>query len=125
MIYRREEYLEESPDSKKYPVKTIEQLSALGGDETRYLGRVSLAVQTGMGVSSLPISFEIPAADIHEAFRKFEVAADAEIENAKKELQGQMEEMRRKAQSRIVTPGEIPPGGIPPGAMGGMGKLTI
>lgn len=117
MIYKREEYIQEDPQNEKFPAKQIETLTPVTGGPEKYYGRLSMAVQTPMGMTSLPINFEIEAADIAEAFSKFEALADTEIEKAKNELQGQLQEMRRKSQSRIVTPGEI--------ASGGMGGLQI
>jgi len=119
MIYKREEFVQEDPASKNYPVKQVEVLSALNGGEKRHIGRVTLALQTPMGMTTLPISFEIPAATVEEAFQKFESIADAEIEAAKNELQEQIQELRRRAQSRIITPGELPPNIVPPGGTSG------
>lgn len=109
MIYRREEYFEENPEDQRFPVKQVEQLTSLDGTVKKFVGRVSLGLQTPMGVSSLPISFEIEAASVTEAFQKFADIADAEIERAKGELQNELQEMRRKSQNRIITPGELPP----------------
>lgn len=111
MIYKREEFIEESPEDEKFPAKQIETLTTLDGAKTRYIGRLSMGIQTPMGVSSIPITFEIEASGIEEAFRQFEAKAEVEIEKAKGELQDQLQDMRRKAQSRIVTPGEIAAGG--------------
>ena len=105
MIYKREEFIEENPTDQKFPVKQIEVLSSLDGKESKYIGRVSLGLQTPMGVQTIPVSFEVEAANIQEAFAKFPSRADVEVEAAKKELQ----EMRRRSASRIVTPGDLPP----------------
>jgi len=110
MIYKREEFIEENPADDKYPVKHIDQMTSLDGKEKKFIGRVSLAFQTPMGMSSLPVSFEIQTGSVTEAFTKFAQNADVEIEAAKRELHAEFEEMRRKSQSRIVTPG----GGMPP-----------
>jgi len=109
VIYKREEYLEESPTDQKFPVKQIEVLSSIDGKESKYIGRVSLGLQTPMGVQTIPVSFEVEAASIQEAFAKFSTRADAEVEVAKKELQDELQEMRRRSQNRIVTPGDLPP----------------
>lgn len=110
MIYRREEYFEEAPENQKFPVKQIEQIVSLDGQVRKYVGRVSLGIQTPMGVSTIPVSFEIEAANVEEAFRKFEQIAEVEIERAKDDLQKELQEMRRQSQNRIVTPGDIHPG---------------
>lgn len=109
MIYKREEFIEENEGDKKFPVKQIDQLTSLDGEVKKFVGRVSLALQTPMGVTTLPISFEIKAETIGEAFSKFSELADAEIEISKRELQEELQELRRRNQSRIVTPGAMPP----------------
>ena len=76
------------------PVKTD------GGDDTSrpvlYIGQAT--VMTPMG--SLPLSFELTAADLTEAVAAFGPAAQQAIEEAARELQ----EMRRQAASSIVIP---------------------
>ena len=109
MIYRREEFIQEDPEDRKFPVKTIELLSATDGSSNRFVGRVSIGLQTPMGATTLPVSFEIEAKTIEEAFSKFEVQAEAEVERARGELQDQLQKMRHQAQGRIVTPGQIAP----------------
>jgi hypothetical protein len=109
MIYRREEFFEEQADDPKFPVRQIEQLTSLDGSVKKFVGRVTLGIQTPMGVTSLPVSFEIEAASVQEAFERFAKRAETEVEAAKGELQDELMEMRRRSQSRIVTPGELPP----------------
>ena len=109
MIYKREEFFEEKPEDQKFPIRQIEQLTSLDGSVKKYVGRVTLGVQTPMGVTSLPVSFEIEASSLPEAFAKFSQRAEIEVEAAKGELQDELNEMRRRSQSRIVTPGELPP----------------
>jgi len=109
MIYRREEFFEEQPDDPKFPVRQVEQLTSLDGSVKKFVGRVTLGIQTPMGVTSLPVSFEIEAASVQEAFANFAKRAETEVEAAKGELQDELMEMRRRSQSRIVTPGELPP----------------
>jgi hypothetical protein len=117
MIYKREEFFEEDAANEKFPIKSIEKVTSLDGSETKYMGRVSLAINTPMGMNTLPISFELDTPTIEEAFEKFEAQAEIEIEKAKIELQEQLQELRQKAQNRIVTPGEA--GGF--GMAGGVG----
>ena len=109
VIYKREEFIEQNLQDRDFPLKQIEQLIPLDGGAKKFVGHVSLGVQTPVGVTSIPVSFEIDAATIEEAFRKFPAGARAELEAAKAELQEQVQEARRKSQSRIITPGEIPP----------------
>ena len=112
MIYKREEFIEENESDKNFPVKQIDQLTPLEGVGKKFLGRVSLALQTPMGMTTLPVTFEIKADTVPEAFAAFAKRAEAEIEIAKKELQEEMQEMRRRSQSRIVTASEVPPVGL-------------
>ena len=112
MIYKRENFVEQDSEDKKFPLKQIEQLTALDGSSKRFVGHVSLGLQTPMGVQSMPVSFEIEAETIEGAFAKFEVLAEAEIEEARKDLEAQMQEMRHQSQNRIITPDEIAPGGM-------------
>ena len=112
MIYEREQFIEECPENEKFPVKQIEQLTSLDGGSKRFIGRVSIGLQTPMGVQSMPVSFDIEAGTIQEAFDKFEARAEEEIGHAKNELENQIQEIRRQSQSRIVTPDEIAPGGL-------------
>jgi hypothetical protein len=109
MIYRREEFFEEKPEDQKFPVRQVEQITSLDGLVKKFVGRVTLGIQTPMGVTSLPVTFEIEAASIQEAFAKFSQRAETEVEAAKSELQDELTEMRRRSQSRIVTPGDLPP----------------
>ncbi|MGO8702473.1 MAG: hypothetical protein ACLQVA_01545 [Candidatus Brocadiia bacterium] len=109
MIYRREEFFEEQPEDQKFPVRQVELVTSLDGSVKKFIGRVTLGVQTPMGVTSLPVTFEIEAASVQEAFAKFSQRAETEVEAAKAELQDELTEMRRRSQSRIVTPGDLPP----------------
>ena len=109
MIYKREEFFEENPNDAKYPVKQVEQITSLDGSVKKFVGRVSLGIQTPMGVQTLPVSFEIEATTVQQAFQSFAARAETEVEAAKRELQEELSEMRRRSQSRIVTPGELPP----------------
>jgi len=112
MIYKRENFVEENSDSRQFPVKQVEQMSAIDGSSTKFVGRVSLGLETPMGVQTMPVVFEIEADTIEDAFAQFETRAEDEVERAKKELENQMQELRRQSQNRIVTPDEIAPGGL-------------
>lgn len=124
MIYKREEFFEENEQDQKFPVKQIEQLSSLDGSVKKFIGRVSLGIQTPMGVQTVPVTFEIEAATVQDAFGKFAARAETEVEAAKRELQNELNELRRRSQNRIVTPGDLPPPDL--GNLGGgMGKLKL
>ena len=112
MIYKRENFVEESAEDSKFPVKTVEVLTPLDGGQKRFVGQVTMGLQTPYGVQSLPVNFDIEAETIEGAFAKFEARAEEEIEKAKGELQNQLQELRRQSQGRIVTPDQIAPGGM-------------
>ena len=117
MIYKREEFVEEDPENQKFQVKQVERLSSIDGSDTKYIGHLSMGVRTQMGVTNVPVVFEIEATNVEDAFQKFESLAEDAIEEAKKQLEDQFREARQKAQSRIVTPGEM--------GAGGPGKIQI
>lgn len=70
-------------------------------DEARavvYTGEAQIMTQMG----ALPISFDIEAASLEEAVKKYREAAKAGVERTMKELQ----ELRRQAASKLVVPGQ-------------------
>ena len=120
MIYKREEFIEENEQDDKFPVKQIDRLTSTDGKVTKFVGRVQLAMQTPMGMTTLPVTFEIEARTIEEAFRLFAQRAEEEVEAAKRELAAELQELRRRSASRIVTASHLPPD-IP----GGQGKIKL
>lgn len=82
-----------------------------------FVGEASLMTPAG----SLPLSFEIPAADLASAVAAYGEALEEAFHDAMEELQ----EMRRKASSGLVLPGQgMPPGGLAPGGLP-PGKLKL
>ena len=81
-----------------------------------YTGEVQIMTQMG----PLPISFEIKAANLEEAVKLY---GDAAKQGVKDTIE-KMQQMRREAASKIVTPGtpgfDVPPA---PGATGGSGLV--
>ena len=112
MIYRKDEYIEETPDDAEFPVKQIERLESTDGSETRYVGRAALLMQTPFGIEQMPISFEIEADSIEAAFAGFAEHAKPKIEEVKQQIASRLDEMRRAEQSRIVTPDEARQSGL-------------
>lgn len=110
MIYRREDYIEEAGEESKFPVKHVEAMQPLDGGNTRFIGHVALGIQTPMGVQQIPVSFEIGADSVQEAFSKFEQSAEPRIEETRKAIEDEIRKVRQDASSRIVRPGEV---GIP------------
>jgi hypothetical protein len=111
-------YLEEVFTDRR--IGTIRRLTPVKGDGSRdpkreiaYLGETQVMSTVG----ALPISFEIDAATLEEAARKFGPAAKEAIERTMRELQ----ELRRRAASSIV----VPQGGMPELGGGGRGGGKI
>jgi len=111
MIYKREEYVQEDQEDKRFPIKRITVLAPVEGDQTRYIGEVALGIQTPAGVQQIPVSFEIEAPSIQEAFQKFVATAEPRIEETRKQIEEELRKMRQEASSRIVRPGELGVGG--------------
>ena len=113
-------YLEEVFTDRR--IGTIRRLTPVKADATTdvarpviYVGETQVMTQVG----TLPIAFEIPAATLEEAAKKFGDLAKEAIDRTMRELQ----ELRRQAASSIV----VPQGGLPPvgGGMGGGGKIQM
>ena len=111
MIYRKEEYVQHDDDDQQFPIKQVDVLDAIDGDATRYIGRATLNVQTAFGIEQLPVSFEIEAGSVQEAFVRYGEHARPKIEEIKRQIQNRVEEVRRAAENRIVTPGTAALGG--------------
>ena len=120
MIFRREEYVQEDESNDRFPVRHIDAMVPLDGSAPRFIGSVTLGLQTAFGVQQLPLSFEIEAKTIEEAFRKFDEVAEPRIEEARRGLEEEFSRLRREASSRIVTPGEVGMTGLG-GELPGMG----
>ena len=110
MIYKMEEYVEQGDEESRFPVKRIEVLTPVDGSTPKYVGHVALGVQTPLGVQQIPISFEIEAHEVTEAFSKFEEQAEPKIEEARKGLEEEMGRLRRESTGRIIRPDELAPG---------------
>ena len=114
-------YLEEVFTDRR--IGTIRRLTPMKPDATMdvarpvlYVGETQVMMQQ---VGTLPIAFEIPAATLEEAAKKFGDLAKEAIDRTMRELQ----ELRRQAASSIV----VPQGGLPPagGGMPGGGKIQL
>jgi hypothetical protein len=109
MIYKREEYLKEDKGDQQFPVKRIEVLAPVEDEEEgkRFVGQVSLGMQTPMGVQQIPVNFEIEADTVSEAFDNFAEEAKPRIEETRKQLEQEVRKMREQADKKIVRPGEM------------------
>ena len=115
MIYKKEEYIEEAGEKEKFFLKQIEVLTPLDSGTSRYFGHITLGIQTPMGVQQIPVSFEIDAGTIREAFQRFEQCAEPKIEETRKSIEEEIQRLRQEAAGRIIKPGDI--------AMGGTGNI--
>ena len=112
-------YLEEVFTDRK--VGSIQRLTPVDGAGNRdpsrellFVGQTQLMTRAG----PLPLSFEIPAANLGDAADGFAAAAGQAVEDAMQRL----EEMRREQASSII----VPEGGGPPGGgLPGGGKIQI
>ena len=111
MIYKREDYVEEAGPDAKFPVRQIEVLTDVDTGDAKFVGHVTLGLQTPMGVQQIPITFEIEAADIKAAFGEFDASAEPKIDEARKGIEEEIQRLRQEASSRIVRPGEVGMGG--------------
>jgi hypothetical protein len=107
MIYKREEYVEENPEDKKFPVKHIDVATPIDGNRRRFVGEVALGVQTPLGIQQIPITFEIPADTVEQAFQRFEQYAAPKVEEARRQIEEEFRKIRKEATSRIVRPGDL------------------
>ena len=115
-LYREEIYT----DRKVGTIRTLSPVKADGSkDASRsvlYVGEAQLL--TSMG--AVPITFEIEAASLEEAVKKFAENAKEAVERTVKDIQ----EMRRQAASSIVVP-QGGMGGMGPGGLPGGGKIQM
>ena len=107
MIYRRAEFVQEDTEDEDFPIKQVDRLESLDGDEKKFIGRANLNMQTPVGVQQIPISFEIDAGDIEDAFDKYAAAARPKINEVRERIQQRIQQMQQQAQQQqgnIVTP---------------------
>lgn len=105
---------------KMTPVKADGSVDA--ARKVTWVGEAQLVTPAG----ALPLAFELTGETLGQAAESFGPAVQAAFEDAMEELK----EMRRRASSQIVVPGQ---GGLPPGGLGnlsgglppGAGKLKL
>ncbi len=112
MIYRKQEYSQEDREDSRFQVKQIEMLEPIdsGEEESRFVGHVNLMVQTPMGNQQLPVSFEIEADDLEDAFDKFAAHANPQVEQARQQVEAEVQKLRKQSpgdSGRIVRPGDM------------------
>jgi hypothetical protein len=109
MIYKKTEYVQEDENDQRFPIKRIEVLEPVGNeDETsKFIGHVILGMQTPMGVHQFPVSFEIEAEDVQSAFNRFEAHANPQIEQARRQIQEEVQKVQQQRKSKIIQPGDV------------------
>lgn len=104
-------------------VGTIRRMTPVKSDGSTDLSRKAVFVGEATLMTpagSLPLSFEIPAADLAQAVAGY---SDS-LEKAYQETLAELQELRRRANSQIVIPqGGLPSGGLPPAP--GSSKLKL
>jgi hypothetical protein len=107
-LYREDTFT----DRKVGTIRRLTPVTANGADDASrviiYSGETQIMTPGG----SLPLDFEIAAADLSEASEKFGMEAQIALEKTVK----QIEEMRREQASSIIVPGQ---GGGPAGGLSG------
>jgi hypothetical protein len=111
MFYKREEYIEDTGSNEKFAIKHIEVWTPNDNSKKKFIGQLTMGIQTPMGVQQIPLSFEIEAPTIEEAFKNFEKFAEPQIEEARKGIEEEIRRLRQEASSRIIRPGEVGLGG--------------
>jgi hypothetical protein len=113
-VYREDVYT----DRKVGTIRCLTPVKSDGapdaGRQPLYVGEAQILTPMG----AVPVTFEIDAASLDDAVKKYEEAAKEGVERTVREIQ----EYRRQAASSIVIP-QGGAGGLP--GMGGGGKIQI
>jgi hypothetical protein len=105
MIYRKDEFVQQDAEDNEFPIKQVDRLDPIGGGAPRFIGRAALNMTTPLGIQQIPVSFEIDAPTIEDAFARYTECAKPRMEEVKQRVQERLEELRRSEQGRIVQPG--------------------
>ena len=106
-LYREETFTDRRAGTLRRLVPVDGQGRDDGSRPVIYEGHASLMTPGG----ALPLQFEIDAASLEDALRKFPEAARQALEHTLEELR----RLQREAQSSIVVPGAGAPGPMPGG----------
>ena len=98
-------------DRKMGVIHVLTPVTAQGEKDTARAGIFNCEVQFMKQMCPLPISFDIKAANLEEAVKLYGEAAKKGVQ----ETIEKMQQLRREAASKIVTPG-TPGFGVPPAA---------
>jgi hypothetical protein len=102
MIYRKHEYVQDQTGDEQFRVKVIDELTDVLGQTVRYIGRATVNMQTPLGIQQFPVSFEIEAASIEEAFAAYSQMAGPKVESVRRHVQALLD--RLKANCRDDSP---------------------
>ncbi len=109
MIYRKEEFVQDSTGDPRFPIKQVDVLTALDGSAIRYVGRVALNMQTPAGIQQIPVSFQIEVDSVEAAFEKYGEYAGPKIDEVKQHIEQRLNQLRQQQQSKIITPSQGQP----------------
>jgi len=113
-LYREESFTDRRVGSLRCMTPVLPDGTPDSSRSIFYVGETQL--MTPMG--ALPLSFEIPAANLKEAVQKFGENAEDAAQRAIEELK----EMRRQSASSLIVPER---GGMPSGPAPGAGKIQL
>ena len=105
MIYRKEEFVQQDAEDTEFPIKQVDRLEPLQEGRSRFIGRAALNMTTPIGIQQMPVSFEIDADTIEDAFARYNEHARPKLEEVKQHVQQRLDELRRSQEERIVRPG--------------------
>ncbi len=98
VIYRKHEFVQDNTGDKQFPVKVIDELTDVLGQAVRYIGRATINMQTPLGIQQFPVSFEIQAQSVQEAFAAYSDAASPKVESVRRHLQALLDKLRADGQ---------------------------
>ncbi|HZF16451.1 MAG TPA: hypothetical protein VE046_10950 [Steroidobacteraceae bacterium] len=107
-LYREESFTDRRVGTIRRLTPVTSDGSVDGARSEVFVGQAQLLTPMG----AIPLNFEIPASNLHDATQKFSAAAQEAVQRTMQELQ----ELRREQASSIV----IPEGGA--GSLGGLGS---
>ncbi|NLW51191.1 MAG: hypothetical protein GXY85_10180 [Candidatus Brocadiaceae bacterium] len=105
MIYRKDEFVQQDQDDKEFPIKQVDRLEPVPEGPPRFIGRAALNMNTPMGIQQIPVSFEIEAETIQDAFARYTELARPKLEEVKQHVQQRLRQLHAAEQDQIVRPG--------------------
>lgn len=105
MIYRKQEFVQDNSGDSDFPIKVIDHLESLDDAIVKFIGRAVLNMRTPAGIHQIPVSFEIDAESIEDAFEQYAEAAKPKIQEVRRHVQRQLDRLKSQQQpGRIITP---------------------